>query len=180
KLSKIEVYPADSGEQRGVNQKFTLRNEGPVVLTLEKSLMTITSARFSGPTSDVTLAGTVRLEPRTALDLRVNGAVNLAVLQNFDQDIETGGAVSSNGSIHGPPDQPQINGQVDVQRGSLHFVDITTGLSAANGTILFTGAQATIQKLTGQVGGGNVELTGVIGYAGGELSYRVDVKAKDV
>src|SRR4030095_2848385 len=33
---------------------------------------------------------------------------------------------------------------------------------------------------SGMVGGGKVDVTGVVGYAGGELSYNLDVEATDV
>ena len=61
-------------------------------------------------------------------------------------DAETGGAMTINASIRGAPDQPLVNGRLDVSRGSLRFADITTGLSAASGVILFSGNQATIQN----------------------------------
>ena len=67
-----------------------------------------------------------------------------------------------------------------MKRGSLNFPDFNTGLSNANGTILFSGDQATLQDFTGVVGGGKISLTGVVGFAGGELTYRVDAGAKDV
>jgi translocation and assembly module TamB len=73
-----------------------------------------------------------------------------------------------------------VNGQLDVKGGGLHLADITTGITDATGTILFNGSQATIQNLKGVVGGGNVALSGVVGYAGNDLSYRVDASAQDV
>jgi translocation and assembly module TamB len=102
------------------------------------------------------------------------------VLRNFQPDIETTGTVAINASIRGAPDEPLVNGQLDIRRGTLHFADITSGLSAVNGTIVFSGSQGTIQNLTGQVGGGAITLRGAIGYSGGELSYRVDATAKNV
>jgi translocation and assembly module TamB len=110
----------------------------------------------------------------------VNGDVNLAIVQTFVQDVETAGKVTINAAIRGTPEQPQVNGEFDVERGALHLADITTGITEARGKILFSGNQATIQNLTGLVGGGKLALSGVIGYAGGDFSYRVDAKAQDV
>ncbi len=83
-------------------------------------------------------------------------------------------------SIRGSPDQPLVNGQLDVKGGGLHLADITTGITDATGTILFNGSQATIQNLEGVVGGGKIALSGVVGYAGSGFSYRVDASAQDV
>ena len=177
-FSKVEIHPQEQGAVAA--PRFSLRNEGPVALTMEKSVVTVSSAHFTGPLTDVRVAGTALVEPKPSLDLRVNGDVNLAVARNFTRDIETEGAAKINASVRGPLDQPLINGRLDISNGSLHFPDITTGLSGATGAILFSGKQANIQGFSGQVGGGTVELSGVVGYAGGELSYHVDVEATDV
>ena len=179
-LSKLEVFPIDQGLRKGVTERFTLRNAGPVVLTMHKSVISVASGHFSGPSTDITVSGSVAMEPKTLLDLRLNGGVNLAVVRTFQPDIETTGTVAINASIRGAPDDPQVNGQLEIKRGTLHFADITSGLSAVNGTIVFSGNQGTIQNITGQVGGGAITLRGVVGYAGGELSYRVDATAKNV
>ncbi len=172
-LSKLEVYPLELGEPKSAADRFTLRNEGPVLLTMAKSAISVARAHFTGPSSDVTVTGAASLEPRFSLDLRVNGGVNLAILQNA-------GAVTVNASVRGTPDQPSVNGRLDVKGGSLHFADITTGISNANGIILFSGDHATLQDFKGEVGGGNISLTGVVGFAGGQLTYRVDSSAKSV
>jgi translocation and assembly module TamB len=179
-LTKLEVYPLDKGLRRGTTERFTLRNQGPMVLTLANSVMNVSIAHFAGPSTDITLGGTVSLKPRTSLDLRVNGDVNLAVARNFAQDIETTGKVTINASIRGTPEQPLVNGQLDVTGGGAHVADITTGITNATGTILFNGSQATIQSLKGFVGGGRIALTGVVGYAAGDFSYRVDASAQGV
>jgi translocation and assembly module TamB len=69
---------------------------------------------------------------------------------------------------------------LDVKGASVHLADITTGISGANGTILFSGSQATIQSLTGNVGGGQIKLSGDVGLSGTELSYRIDAAARNV
>ena len=179
-LSKVEVYPLEQQLRRGIAERFTLRNQGPIAMTLANSLVNVSIAHFSGPSTDMTVAGTVSLKPRALLDLRVNGDVNLAVAQTLAPDIEATGKVAVNASIRGTPDQPLLNGQLDVKGGGLHLADITTGITDATGTILFNGSQATIQNLKGGAGGGQVTLGGVVGYAGGDLSYRVDASAQDV
>jgi translocation and assembly module TamB len=157
-----------------------VHNDAPVVLTLANSRVTVESAHFSGPATDLRFSGGALLEPKLTLDLRANGDVNLAVIENFDEDLEVTGTVTANATIRGSLDHPQINGQLDVKGASLHLADITTGISGANGTILFSGSQATIQNLTGSVGGGQIKLTGDIGLAGEELSYRIDAAARNV
>ncbi len=179
-LSKLEVYPVQEGQPAEAGKKFAVHNQGPIVLTMTNGRLNVSNARFSGPSTDLAITGAVSLKPKTLLDLRVNGDVNLKLAQSFVEDIETAGTVAVNASIHGAPDDPQVSGQLAVKSGSLRFSEITTGLSAVNGTLLFSGTQATIQNLTGVVGGGKVTLDGLVGFAGNQLSYRVDAKAQDV
>jgi translocation and assembly module TamB len=179
-LSKLELYPAGQAATGVGGARFVLRNQEPVVLTMERSNLVVSNAHFSGPGSDFRLTGSVAVAPRISMDLRLLGDVNLTALQSFTTDLEVAGAATVNASIRGAPDQPQVNGRVDVRGASLHFPDTPTGLSGGRGTILFTGSQATIQDFTGIVGGGKVSLSGVVAYAGGETSYRIDAVAKDV
>src|SRR5262249_16487556 len=145
-LSKLEVFPIEQGKRPQAPQRFTARNQGPVVFTLSNGRVNVESAHLSGPSTDVRLSGGIQLEPKVSLDLRANGDVNLTGLENFDEALETTGTVTANASIRGTPDRPLINGQLEVKRASLHLTDITTGISGANGTILFTGNQAVIQN----------------------------------
>jgi translocation and assembly module TamB len=179
-LSKFELYPLQQRQQRGTAERFTMRNQGPIIVALGNSGLNVSMAHFSGPSTDMTVSGTVSLKTRTELDLRVNGDVNLALVQNFVQDVETVGKVTVNASIRGTPDQPQLNGELNVTGGGVHLADITTGITGASGKILFTGNQATIQNLHGAVGGGRVELSGIVAYSGADYSYHVDAKAQDV
>ncbi|HTM51883.1 MAG TPA: translocation/assembly module TamB domain-containing protein [Bryobacteraceae bacterium] len=179
-LSTLEVYPVEQVSEKAPAERFILRNEGPVQFTMARSIITVSRAHFTGPSSDFNVTGTAAIDPKFNLDLRVNGGVNLAILRNLTPDIETAGAVTMNASIRGTPEQPSINGRLDVRRGSVHLADINTGLSNANGSILFSGDQATLQDFTGLVGGGSVSLSGVVGFAGSQLTYRVNVNAKDV
>ena len=98
-LAKLEVYPLDQRRRRGTVEPFKLTNQGPMVVTLASSVINVSIAHLAGPSTDVTVGGTVLLKPRTTLDLRVNGDVNLAVARNFEPDIETTGRMTINASM---------------------------------------------------------------------------------
>src|SRR5207237_912015 len=80
---------------------------------------------------------TASIAPKVSLDLRVIGDMNLAILQDFTTDMETGGNATLNAAVRGTSDQPLINGRLEVRRGTVHFTDTPTGLCAANGPIIF-------------------------------------------
>lgn len=177
-LPKVEIGPTPAA---GVPTRFALHNEGPIVAEIANSVLSIRSARFSGRGTDVTLGGRVQLgSTRRPLDLSVNGRVDLAVVQDLNPDFVGAGELDVNAAIAGAPDSPQVNGRMTVRNAALNIVDFPNGISNANGTVLFTGDRATIEKLAGETGGGSVELTGFLGFATDDLVFQVQAAARQV
>ena len=65
-------------------------------VTMAAGRLNVSNARFSGPSTDMSITGAVSLKPKTLLDLRVNGDVNLKLAQSFVEDIETAGTLAVN------------------------------------------------------------------------------------
>ena len=70
------------------------------------------------------------------------------------------GALVTNANIRGAFSDPQITGRVEFQKAAFNIVDVPNGISNATGVVLFTKDRATIQNLTGETGGGQIDLTG--------------------
>ena len=47
-------------------------------------------------------------------------------------------------------------------------------------SVLFTKERATIQSLTGETGGGTIELSGFASYGGGQTVFRIHARAREV
>jgi translocation and assembly module TamB len=143
-------------------------------------VVTVESARLVGRATDLTLGGRVLLEQRNPLDLRVNGRIDVAVLQDFYRDLTSSGTLLVEAGIRGPFNAPQVNGRLEVQDAALNYVDLPNGLANANGVVLFTGDRATIETLTGETGGGKVQISGFAGYGGGQPIFRLQANAAGV
>ncbi len=156
-----------------------LANERPVILTLDRSIVRIASARLVGADTDLEATGTITAQEKAAMDLRVNGTLNLTVLQAFDSDLASTGKLQISTSVRGPLDQPQVNGRAEFQKASLNLVDFPNGLSNISGTLLFSGTRATVESFHAESGGGKISASGFVGYDG-ELSYRLQAKATGV
>ncbi|MGH9721585.1 MAG: translocation/assembly module TamB domain-containing protein [Bryobacteraceae bacterium] len=178
--TRIELYPLQDGAPA---DRFAIRNQGPVDATLERSVVRIASARFAGPSTNLEASGSVNLQSqdlqKSILDVRLQGAADLRVLAMFDSDINSSGAVSINASARGAVRQPQLSGRLDLKGAGFFYGDFTTGLANGNGAILFSGRQANIQDLKGEVGGGKVSAGGFVGF-GDELTYRLTLNASQV
>jgi translocation and assembly module TamB len=179
-LMKAELRIPKLDIARAPGDQFALHNSGPIVATMANSVVTIESARLMGRATDLTLGGRLLLGQRNPLDLRVNGRIDVAVLQDFYPDLTSSGAMVVDAGVRGPFNAPQVNGRLEVQNAALNYVDFPNGLANANGVVVFTGDRATIETLTGETGGGKVQLSGFAGYGGGQTIFRIQANAAGV
>ncbi len=177
RLPTLELGPAPGVQVIPGAASFALHNSGPVVATLANSVVTIDAARLVGPSTDVTLGGRVLLQQKNPLDLRINGHLDVAVLHDFDRQITSSGQVSTEATIRGALDSPQVNGRLELQNAAFNYSDLPNGITNANGVIVFTGDRATIQTLSAETGGGKVRFFGFGGYTAGDFVFRLHANA---
>ena len=87
-----------------------------------------------------------------------------------------------NVTVRGPLTEPQVEGRLELQNASLFLRDVPNGVDNANGLILFDRNRATVQRLTGKSGGGDIsfENGSFLGFRGGTLVYRLQATARNV
>ncbi|MFB3829101.1 MAG: translocation/assembly module TamB domain-containing protein [Bryobacteraceae bacterium] len=180
RIPDLRVGPAPGVAAAALTPNITLRNSGPIVVTMVNGAAKIQSARLVGRATDVNITGTITPQQRNAVDLKVNGRVDLAMLQDFDRDMNASGAVVMDAAVRGALNGPQVTGQMEMQGATFNYGDLPAGIYNARGLIRFTGTQATIQYLEGESGGGKVTAAGFIGYGGGNLVFRLRATAKQV
>ncbi len=99
------------------------------------------------------------------LNLTVNANTDLKLIQDFDRDFYSSGAIALAATVHGTFSEPLVNGKLELHNANVNYIDFPNGLSNANGVILFNGNNATIQTLTGESGGGKIALAGFVGFS---------------
>jgi len=178
RISKFEIGPApDAGLPTAA---LTLHNSGPLVAAMANSVITVESARLAGRSSDFGITGRLPFDRKGALDLRVSGRVDLAILRELSHDLNTSGTLTADASVRGPFDAPQVNGRMEIHDAAMDIADLPNGISKASGVVLFTGDRATIQSLSGETGGGKIEISGFAGYGGGPVIFRLHAQAAQV
>ncbi len=179
-ISQFEAHPLSvSGSARNI-PNLSVKNEGPLRATLANSVIRVTSARFQAPSSQFEVAGAINLRDQSPLNLRVQGNVNLALAEVFDQDLSSSGNLAVNSTVRGSFADPDVEGRAEVVKGEFHYADFSNGLTNANGVILFGGTRATIQSFTAESGGGKVEALGFAAITEGLLTFRLEAKTRDV
>ena len=181
RIPKLELGPAPGAiPLRTGAAPLVIHNAEPVVATLANSVFTIDSAHLVGRDTDLTIGGKIQFDRGNALDLRVNGRIDLAFLEDFGAGILSAGGLEVAASVRGAFDKPQIAGRLEVQNGSFSLADFSNGLDNANGVISFSGDRATIQSLTGESGGGKIRISGFAGYGGDQVVFNLHADAEAV
>ena len=180
-ITKLEAHPvATAGPGARPRVRFDLKNDGTIAAALNHGSVTVQNFRLTGNDVSLAVTGTASLQGQQALALRVNGDVNLAILEAFDPDIFSSGSVALNAAINGTAAKPEVTGRLQLQSASFNMLDLPNGISNATGTVTFTGTQARIQNITAESGGGKVTLSGTVGYSGSDMQFHVQAAANGV
>lgn len=161
-------------------QYVKLQNEGPIRLIYNASEVRIEQASLSGPDTNFQFSGDARLTGTKALNLNISGAINLQLAAALFPGLDARGATQLNASITGTLTNPQIVGQAKVENASAHYGDFPAGLSGLNGNIVFDRNRLIFENMTAQAGGGDLKISGSVGYGESPMHYEVNATARSV
>jgi translocation and assembly module TamB len=179
-LTRLEVHSVPSPGTQKPRTNLELHNDGPIVVALDHSVVTVQNARLTGPHTNFAVTGTASIAGAKDVKINATGDINLELLQALDASIFSAGAITLNAAVTGTTDQPVVNGRVQLRNASFNMLDVPNGLSNGNGTVVFNGREAVIQSLTGETGGGKISITGTASYGGPEMQFRVQANADHV
>jgi translocation and assembly module TamB len=165
-------------------ENVDLRNDGVWRATLQDQTLKLDSARLNGKNFSATLRGTVG--PATdksdsvPLDLRLDGTVNLKLLEIWQSGIYAGGVGQVHLRTEGTTQNPQWSGTAVLEEAQIGSETFPNSLNHFNGTLVFNKTGVRIQELTGESGGGGLSLTGVVDYTRTPLTFQIHAQARDV
>jgi translocation and assembly module TamB len=179
-LTTLEAHSVTTPKGKAPRVKFELHNTGNILLALDHSVLTVQYFQIAGPFTNLTVSGTAPLKGPRQMNLRADGNIRLDVLQAFDPNIFSSGAVTLNTAVTGTPSQPVVNGTLRLDKASFNLLDAPQGISNATGTVAFNGTEAVVQNISGESGGGKVTLSGAVSYGGPEMQFRLQATASRV
>jgi translocation and assembly module TamB len=153
-----------------------LENSEPIHLTSTRDSLKIVSAALKGTNTNAELSGSVRFTGKPSLSLKLNGSVDLRLLNGYIPNVETSGHADMNALFEGPLDRPRIIGRVQLNNVSARSSDFPTGLSNLKGDLVFDANRLFFENLTGEAGGGILSLTGSVNYSDRPLRYDISAK----
>lgn len=144
----------------------------PTRLDVADGRVQIAAWDWGGPGNRFSLSGGVRLDADRppALDVVVDGTIDLRALGAFLPEMTTGGQAGFAARVTGALDTPQLEGRIDVQRGELRMVAPRVAISDLAGSFLLSRDAVTLSGVEGQANGGTLLLTGGLNYSGLSLT----------
>ena len=157
-----------------------LKNAEPIRLQFADRVLRIESLHLSGSGTDFTAHGRAQLAEPRAIDIRLDGTINMALLQTINPKISARGMLALNLTAAGTISNPVLQGRLEVKDTFVSHNDFPSGLSDLNGVLLFDQSRIQIDSLKGTTGGGTVALTGFGSYEKGVFQMDIAATAEGV
>jgi outer membrane protein assembly factor BamA/autotransporter translocation and assembly factor TamB len=118
----------------------------------------------------LSLSGGARFEGDRALDISLDGAMDLRTLGAFLPGVTSGGRATLTGRVTGAPAAPQLEGRIDLQGGEWRNASPRVAVSNLTGSVLLTRDELTISGVEGQINGGELWVAGRLKHSGLQLT----------
>jgi translocation and assembly module TamB len=144
-----------------------LESQGGVHATLANARVNLDPLHVTGEETDLHAQGSLDLKDKRQLDFSAKGSINLKLAETLDPDLTAKGTTTFQVEAHGPLKNPELQGRVEFQNGSLSLEDIPNGLSQLHGTLEFSQNRLEVKSLTAMSGGGLLSVAGYLAYEHG-------------
>ncbi len=161
-------------------ERIKLHNDGPLRFSVAQQTLKIDQCRLVSEGTDISGGGTVQFTGDQQLDLHAEGRVNMQLLSTYNSDFTSSGELLANVSLSGSVSNPLMLGKLQVNNGSLAYIDLPSALSNINGSIVFNRNRAEIQDLTAYTGGGRIAFHGFVASYNRQLNFDLGVTGQDV
>ena len=146
--------------------EYAIETPPDVTVDIEHGEMRIAGLSLSGEGTALNLSGKVALTETDVNDLSITGRADLRVLSAFLRDWRARGSATLRSQISGKRGALRVAGGLDIEDGALRLRTFPQGLDGLNGRIVFNETQARVAGLQGRFGGGQVSVSGQVGFGG--------------
>ena len=172
----LEVKASDARIQL---PEYPIRNRAPVELAVRDGRLELSDLLLAGEGTDLAIEGSAALLDDGPLNLTVRGAADLRALSGITRHLRGRGQALLATTVSGTRDDPRVSGTLQLAGAGVRARGFPHGIDGVRGTLRFTESAAQFSGVTGTLGGGSVELSGQVGYAGGELgSFEIDATGR--
>jgi len=158
----------------------TLSNESNIIFLLNNRKLTLRTFSIKSGTTSFRLEGGIEIGKE--YNIVLNGSSALSPLKGLSKKI---GYLTGDAdfvfSVTGKWEKPVINGGMNLSNASFGIRDYATYMSSINGYLYIDGDRIVLERLSGKIGGGNVDLSGIVYLKGFNLKkYYVEAKLNNI
>ena len=161
-------------------EHIQIRNQGPARFYVNSRQFRLEQLHLVGVGTDISGSGSVELTGDQHLDLQARGTLNLHLIESFNPDFTSSGAVTIDANIGGTITRPATQGKVQITNGSIAYIDLPSALSEINGTLAFSQNRMEIESLTAHTGGGLVTFGGYATSYNRQVNFDLTVQGQGV
>jgi translocation and assembly module TamB len=162
-------------------QETVLRPTQPFTFAFTPAELTVNDVTLTGQSTKVTLAGTIGFRDPAPLNLRVNGQVDLKLIEAQYPQLASSGVIDLQVDVRGTVQSPDLRGIGALSNASLRYEGFFTSLTNVNGTLSFNQNQIRINGIDGSAGGGTVHAEGTALLQGSSIQgMAIQIDAKNV
>jgi len=161
-------------------ENIKIRNQGPVRFSANNREFQLDQLHLVSEGTDISANGSIELRGEQHLNLRAKGTLNLNLIETFNSDFTSSGVVTVDANIGGTVAHPSTQGRVEIQKGSIAYIDLPSALSDINGTLLFNQNRLEVQSLTAHTGGGLVTFGGYATSYNRQVNFDLQVSGQGV
>jgi translocation and assembly module TamB len=149
----------------GTYQSLQFDNVGPIRADYANSVIVLAPGEIRGTDTSIHFQGRVPLTEAEGIALQAQGDMNLALLNIFNSNMTSRGAldfdIRGSGNIH----HPSMQGTVQVRNAALSISSAPIAISKVNGSLTLNENKIQISSFTGEMGGGKVSLGGSVAFS---------------
>ncbi len=139
--------------------EYRIDNDVDAVFDLEGGRISVQSLGFSGPGTEISIAGS--LDTSADVDIAVKGTANLPLLKLLFREVEyAAGTAEMKLTLKDEWNNPEVAGSLRIQGGEIKIKDIPQRFTALSGAITFAQGRIVTDSFAGEMGGGTLAVSG--------------------
>ena len=144
-----------------------------------KSVVTLQPVEIRGTGTSLKIQGRLPIGGTAEPTLSAQGSIDLQILKIVAPDVQSSGTVVLDVRASGSAEKPAVQGRVQLKDVAMTTADAPVGVEKLNGALDITSDHLQVSKMAGQVGGGQVSLSGSIAYKP-SLQFNLALQGKSV
>jgi translocation and assembly module TamB len=144
-----------------------------------KSVVTLQPAEIRGTGTSLKIQGRLPIGGTDQPTLSAQGLIDLRILKIVAPDLQSSGMITLDVRASGSTEKPAVQGRVQLKDVAMTTADAPIGVENLNGVLDITNDHLQVSKMAGQMGGGQVSLTGSIAYKP-SLQFNLALQGKSV